>query len=295
MRAQALADHRAHLVGRPLADRAGDHAGLAEAAAPGAAPEDLDVEPVVDDLGERDQLVAGVGPLGEVGDRALLDALGHVGVAGPHLADEGALVVDLVHRRHVDALDVAQLAQHRLAGALAAARRLPLPQHDRDVGHDLFPVAQHDEVEEVGQRLGVVGAVPARRHQRVLGTPLGRPHRHPGQVDGVEQVRIRQLGRQVERQHVELAGGTVRVDREQRDALAPHDRLEVGPRVVGPLGGGVVALVEDLVEDLQALVGQADLVGVGVGEQPRHEMPGMTRPLRAELQPDVACGLLHTE
>jgi hypothetical protein len=40
--------------------------------------------------------------------------------------------------------------------------------------------------------------------------------------------------------------------------------LEVGPGGVGALGDRVVALVEDLVEDLQALVGQADLVGVGV-------------------------------
>ena len=80
--AQALGHHRAHLVGRALAHRAGDHPRLAEPAAPGAAPEHLDVEPVVDHLGERDQLVAGVGPVGEVGDRALLDPLGHVGVAG---------------------------------------------------------------------------------------------------------------------------------------------------------------------------------------------------------------------
>jgi hypothetical protein len=60
----------------------------------------------------------------------------------------------------------------------------------------------------------------------------------------------------------------VGVDREQRDALAAHDGLEVAPGGVRPLGDGVVALVEDLVEDLQALVGKADLVGVGVGQQP---------------------------
>ena len=39
---------------------------------------------------------------------------------------------------------------------------------------------------------------------------------------------------------------------------------------VGPLGDGVGALVQQLVEDLQALVGQPDLVGVGIEQQPGH-------------------------
>ena len=80
--AQALVDHAPDLLGRALAHGPGDHARLAEPAAPGAAPEDLDVEPVVDDLGERHELVLGVRPVGEVGDGALLDLGRHVGVAG---------------------------------------------------------------------------------------------------------------------------------------------------------------------------------------------------------------------
>ena len=62
--------------------------------------------------------------------------------------------------------------------------------------------------------------------------------------------------------------GAVRVDGEQREPLAAQLVLEVEPRRVGALGRRVVALVEDLVEDLEPLVGQADLVGVGVDEQP---------------------------
>src|SRR4029453_6667513 len=115
--AQAVADHRAHLVGRALAHGAGDHAGLAEAAAPGAAPEHLDVEPVVDHLGERHELVPGVGPGGEVGDRALLDPLGDAGEPGPHGPQGGAVVVDLVERGDIDALDPGQPAQHALPAA----------------------------------------------------------------------------------------------------------------------------------------------------------------------------------
>jgi hypothetical protein len=224
----------------------------------------------VHDLGQRDELVARVRPLGEVRDGALLDPLGHVRVAGRDGADAAAvaLVGDLVHRRHVHALDPRELTEHALAAALGAARGLPSGDHLGDLGDDLFAVAQHDEVEEVGERLGVVGAVPARGHQRVLGAALGGPHRHARQIDAVEEVGVGQLGGQVEGEHVELVARAVSVDREQRDALAPHDGLEIAPRCVRALGDGVVTLVQDLVEDLQALVGQTDLVGVGIRQQP---------------------------
>ena len=72
--------HRPHLLGRALADRAGDHPGLAEPAAAGAAAEDLDVQPVVDDLGQRHELALGVRPVGQIGDRALVDLRRDVGV-----------------------------------------------------------------------------------------------------------------------------------------------------------------------------------------------------------------------
>ena len=79
--AQALAHHGAHLLVGSLAHRARDHPGLAEAAAARAAAEDLDVEAVVHDLDERHELLLRVRPVGEVGDRALVDDRGDVGVA----------------------------------------------------------------------------------------------------------------------------------------------------------------------------------------------------------------------
>jgi hypothetical protein len=85
----------------------------------------------------------------------------------------------------------------------------------------------------------------------------------------------------------------VSVDREQRDALAPHDGLEIAPRCVRALGDGVVTLVQDLVEDLQALVGQTDLVGVGIRQQPGNSALTCAGTLRAQLEPDVAGRLLH--
>ena len=71
------------------------------------------------------------------------------------------------------------------------------------------------------------------------------------------------------------------------------DLLEVGPRRVRPLGHGVGALVEDLVEDLEALVGQAHLVGVRVHQEPPDPVRGGRRDLGTELAADVARWLLH--
>ena len=126
--AQALADHRAHLLLGPLPDRAGDHARLAEAAAARAPAEDLDVQPVVHDFDERHELVLRVRPLGEIGDRALVDQRRDVGEARRDRADERAVVLDVVHRRHVDAGDRRELAQHGFARSRArraSTRRSP--------------------------------------------------------------------------------------------------------------------------------------------------------------------------
>jgi len=62
----------------------------------------------------------------------------------------------------------------------------------------------------------------------------------------------------------------VRVDGELRDAVVLHQRLEVGPDGVGALGEHVGLLVEHLVQDLDALVGQAHLVRVRVHQRPPH-------------------------
>ena len=284
---QALADHGAYLLGRTLAHGTGDHPGLAEAAAAGAAPEDLDVEPVVHHLGQRHELLLGVGPVGQIGHRALLDHGGHVAVARLDGHQPAALVDGLVHGRHVDPGHPGQGPQHPGAPA-CSARRLPVPHHLGDVAHRLLAVAEHREVEEVGQRLGVVGAVAPGADQRIRVVPGSSPDGHTREIDAVQHVGVGELGREVEGDHVEPRSRTVGVQREQRQPLGPHQRFEVAPGRVGPLGGRVRAFVEDLVEDLQPLVRQAYLIGVRIGEQPRHDPGTVARDPHPVLGTDIA-------
>ena len=192
----------------------------------------------------------------------------------------------LVRRRveggHVHPLQPGQRAQQRTALALGGRRRRqPGAQHLVDLAHDLLTVAQDEGVDEVGQRLGVEGAVAAGHDERVGAAAVRRVQGEAGQVDQVQDVRVDQLGREVEGQHVEGGGGQVLLDAEERHAGRPHGGLHVDPGGVGPLGQRVGTLVEDLVEDLQTLVGQADLVGVGVDQQPGHPARARARGTRA--------------
>jgi hypothetical protein len=62
----------------------------------------------------------------------------------------------------------------------------------------------------------------------------------------------------------------VAVHRELRQVVLAHQLLQVRPDAVGALSEHVVALVEHLVQDLDALVRHPDLVGVRVHQRPPH-------------------------
>jgi hypothetical protein len=199
-------------------------------------------------------------------------------------------VVDVVEAGHVHALRAGQ-AQQQL---LAAARRpggLPRADDVGDLEHRLLAVAEHRGVDEVGDRLRVERRVPAGDHDRVLVGAVRGQQRDARQVERGQQVGVAQLGRERDAEQVERAHRPVRVDGELRHALAAHEGLEVGPDRVCPLGQHVGPLVEDLVEDLHALVGQPDLVGVRVHQRPPHRRGVPVLHHAAELAADVLDGL----
>jgi hypothetical protein len=78
---------------------------------------------------------------------------------------------------------------------------------------------------------------------------------------------------------------------EQRDALGPHRVGHVRPRAVDALGGERLAGVDLGVEDLQGLVGDADLVGIGIAE--RDQAGGLGLSHLVGLAADVPGRLLH--
>jgi hypothetical protein len=160
---------------------------------------------------------------------------GQVGGDGGDRAVGG--VRDVVERRHVDAAAHREPAQ-QLGAAAGSTLALPLAHHLRDREHHLLAVAEHGGVEEVGDRLRVERRVAAGEHDRVVLGAVAGVHRDAGQVEGVEHVRVAELGREREPEHVELAHRPVGVDGELRDAVLAHQRLEVGPHGVRALRRG---------------------------------------------------------
>ncbi len=274
---------------RALAHRARDHPRLAEPAAPGAAAEDLDAVALVHRLGERHQRVARVGPGVEVHQRVLVHPWRHAGTVGRD-RDQGAgrlVVGHVVEPRYVDAAARRQPAQHLVAAA-GRPLELPLADHLGDGEHDLLAVTEHDRVDVVGDRLGIEGRVTPDYDNWVINTAVFGEQCDAREVERVEHVGIAQLGREGDPEKVEFADPAVAVDGELRDALAAHQRLHVGPHRVGAFGQRLSVLIEDFVENLHALVGQSDLVGVGVHQGPADGL--LATPVlghRVELATDV--------
>jgi hypothetical protein len=162
-------------------------------------------------------------------------------------------------------LDTRNGTSARLAGA---ALGLPLPDDAGDLENRLLAVAEHGGVDEVGDRLRVEAGVPAGQHDRVVLGAVLAGQRDAREVERGEHVGVAELGGERDAEDVERLDRPVRVDGELRDAVFLHQRLEVGPHRIRPLGEHVVLLVEHLVEDLDALVGQADLVGIRIHQRP---------------------------
>ena len=250
---------------RPLPHRPGDHPGLAEPAAPRAAAEDLDAGALVHGLGERHERGLRVRPRVEVDGGALGDPSRRPVARLDARQSPVRAVGHGVERRHVAALDRGEPPEQLGAGATGG---LPVAHDVGDVADDLLAVADRHRVDERRDRLRVERGVPAREDDRVLlAAPIG-VQRDAREVQRGEQVGVAELGGEAHAEDVERRDGAVAVDGERGHAVLAHQRFEVGPDGVAALGQCVGALVEQLVEDLDALVGQPDLVGVRVEQRP---------------------------
>lgn len=103
----------------------------------------------------------------------------------------------------------------------------------------------------------------ARQHDRVLVGAVHRVQRDARQVQRSEQVGVAHLAGEADPEDVEGGERPVGVHGEVRDPVLAHEFLQVGPDRVGAFGEYTLAFVEDLVEDLDPLVGHANLIGVG--------------------------------
>ncbi|MPM52592.1 hypothetical protein SDC9_99352 [bioreactor metagenome] len=159
--------------------------------------------------------------------------------------------------------------------------------------HRLLAIAQHRDVDEIGDRFGIAGAVPADHHDRVIDGSVRAAQRDTCQVEGVQQVGVAQFGRQADTEHIERAHRTMGLQACQRHFVLPHQGFHVGPDREDPLGADPAGLIEHLVEDCVALVGLAHLVGVRVHQHPVHIGISPRRGDGVELAAHILDGLGH--
>ncbi len=178
-------------------------------------------------------------------------------------------VGDVVERRDVgDA--VGGQRQQQPAPSVGTPGRLPRADQLGDDEGGFLPVAQHGSVDEVGDRFGVERRVPAGDHDRVVLAPVDAVQRDAGEVERLEQVGVAELGGEADPEQVERLHRQVVLQRELRQAVLTHLHGEVRPHRERALGDHPVTLVEDFVQDREALVRLAHLVGVGVHQCPAH-------------------------
>ena len=151
-------------------------------------------------------------------------------------------------------------------GAPAA---LPRADHLGDLADDFFAVADDERVDVLGERLGVVRAVAAGDHDRVLRRTVLVAHGDAGEIHAGSStfVYTSSAERLNARTSKSAAGRWVST----LNSGSPCDRSVALPcRSTARTARSATAsrsLVQDLVEDLQPLVGEPDLVGVGVDQE----------------------------
>ena len=156
------------------------------------------------------------------------------------------------------------------------ASALPFAHAVRKLDDRVLAFAEDEGVDEPGHRLGVEGAAAPGNDERMLLRAVGGKERDAAQVQHVEDVRVGQLVLEGEAEDIEFVQRTAILQAPEKRALFAQLRLHVLPWGIGAFGEDIGDLVEDVVEDTDAHVGHADVVGVRVseGEADGHVVPG---------------------
>ena len=240
-------------------DRPVDIPRLTEPAPPDTAPKQLQHDPVVDDLGGRnDRIDREIGLV-----QVLHDALAHQlrrALQGLHLLQGPVLPVDgLVEGRDIDARNLRRLQQKFF---LAPVLVPGLPVELDILQGDFLPLSQHEEVNKRGQRLRVIGAGPAGHHDRRQVRPVRRTQRQFCQVQHVQHVGVGHLIAQGKADEVELCDRVAALQAVEQHSLAAHFLLHIAPGGETALAPQTVHLIHHAVQNPAAQVGHADLVGI---------------------------------
>jgi len=245
---------------RSLPQRAVDVLRGTEAAAPPAAPCDLDQEHVAE-LG-----------VGCQHPRAGLPAVErHCGLplhgcrcthGRRDLGDAAVVLIgDPVSGRQVDPWHGGQGVEGRPPPAHMSGQRL----HQR-IQYRL-DLTDQKSVKEVRQGLGVQrSAGSAGDHHGIAAAALGRCHGDAAQVEHGDRIGVVQFVAEREGDHIELAQRGLRFQRRERAPRPREHPLLAGIWPEGPLADDVETVIEQTIDGMHAEIGHADMIGVGIDQ-----------------------------
>ena len=291
----AAADRGDDIRDRPLADRAGDVPGLAEAAAARAAAHDFDRIPVVDgfqvrdDRPQRRRRQARDDPLDDRHGDFIFLRTGPLPRRDPLDCAVGA-VFRGIEGRNVHAPHPPELFKRCGTGC---AGLFPLAQDIHQVEDQLLALADREGIEEIRHRFGVERAVSAADNQGMMLAARGGAQGDARQVQRLKRVGVERFIWKRDSHQVEIRHRAAAFEREERHPLPPHRRLHIGPRQEHPLGERVRPRIDDLVQDGQPEVRHADVVDV---REKQRDPDGGGIPILdrlVQLAAGVAAGLFH--
>ena len=120
---------------------------------------------------------------------------------------------------------------------------LPLPQVLQKFQYYILAVPQDEEVDEIGHRLRVAGAGPARDDEVFALPAVLAAHRDAREIEHVEHAGIAKLVLEREADHVEGRKAVPALDREQRQAVFADLLLQIEVRREDPLAPNLIVFI----------------------------------------------------
>ena len=165
----------------------------------------------------------------------------------------------LIESRHIDAFNAGKTAQRfqtREPLALACAHAFD------EFHHHFLAVANLEGVDEGGKRLGIECTGAAGNDERIAFTALAGAQRNVGQIEHFQHVGIAHFVLQGEAHDIKMIHRRARLNGKERQILPAHGVGHIGPGHECALAQRPGALVDDMIQDFDAKMGHAHLIGI---------------------------------
>ena len=226
-----------------LTDRTVGSTCLTEAAPPGAAPEKLQHNTVMDNINIWQYRLFHKRHCIHVLNQPLVN---HRPCLRLHRLDGSKqallIVLHMVEGRHIDAIQPCYTLQKALSSP-GTSLLLPLAEKAGHLADDFLSFTQDKEVKEISNGLRVVHARTAAYDKRLILAPVTAPYGNPCQIQHVQNIGINHLILQGKAQKIKILHGMKALQGKQRNLPLTHNCFHIHPRCIHTLAGGILPAV----------------------------------------------------